>query len=271
MRILQGGPAKIVLVGDSTVATGGGWGPGFCEAFGHNVTCSDDALNGRSSKSFIDEGAWDKALKEKGDYYLIQFGHNDQKLQPELHTDADTTFTANLHRYIADVRAVGAVPVLVTSLSRRNYKDGVLIEDLTPYVEATKKVGAEEYVTVIDLNAMSVAMLKKMTQEQADRFDKGSDPETGQPLDVGVVEGSAAAVTRALTTGNSLPLDRTHLNPHGQKVFGRMVAEQLVRTQVELGPSLIGEPGPAPAVRPGGPPGAKPVMVPVQPARPAAI
>jgi lysophospholipase L1-like esterase len=271
MRILQGGPATIVLVGDSTVATGGGWGPGFCEAFTHNVTCIDDALNGRSSKSFIDEGAWKKALDDKGDYYLIQFGHNDQKLQPELHTDADTTFAANLHRYIADVRAIGAVPVLVTSLSRRNYKDGVLVEDLTPYVEATKKVGAEEYVTVIDLNAMSVAMLKKMTQEQADRFDKGSDPETGKPLDVGVVESSASAVTRALTTGNSLPLDRTHLNPQAQKVFGRIVADQLVRTLVELGPSLIGEPGPAPGTMPGGPPGAKPVPVPSQPARPAGM
>ena len=271
MRILDRGPATIVLVGDSTVATGGGWGPGFCEAFLHNVNCIDDALNGRSSKSFIDEGAWKRALSDKGDYYLIQFGHNDQKMQPELHTDADTTFAENLHRYIADVRAIGAVPVLVTSLSRRNYKDGKLIEDLTPYVEATKRVGAAEYVTVIDLNAMSVAMLKKMTQEQADRFDKGSDPETGQPLDVGVVESSAAAVTRALTTGSSLPLDRTHLNPHGQKVFGRMVADQLVRTLVELGPSLIGEPGPAPGVTPGGPPGARPVTVPMQPSRPSGI
>ena len=56
-----------------------------------------------------------------------------------LHTDADTTFLANLHRYIADVRAIGAVPVLVTSLWRRNYKDGVLVEDLTPYVELRKE------------------------------------------------------------------------------------------------------------------------------------
>jgi lysophospholipase L1-like esterase len=271
MRILERGPATIVLVGDSTVATGGGWGPGFCQAFAHNVNCIDDALNGRSSKSFIDEGAWKKALDEKGDYYLIQFGHNDQKLQPELHTDAETTFETNLRRYIADVRAIGGIPVLVTSLSRRNYKDGVLIEDLTPYVEATKRVGAEEYVTVIDLNAMSVAMLKKMSQEQADRLDKGSDPETGQPLDVGVVESSASAVTRALTTGSSLPLDRTHLNPHGQKLFGRWVADQLVRTLVELGPSLIGEPGAAPGTMPAGPPGAKPVPVPAQPVRPGGI
>src|ERR1035437_886057 len=68
MRIIEGGPVKIVLVGDSTVATGGGWGPGFCAVMTPNVSCIDDALNGRSSKSFIDEGAWKKALAEHGDY-----------------------------------------------------------------------------------------------------------------------------------------------------------------------------------------------------------
>ena len=152
MSIIEGAPAKIVLVGDSTVATGGGWGPGFCADFNKKIDCVDVALNGRSTKSFIDEGAWKKALDLKGDYYLIQFGHNDQKKIPALYTDADTTFQENLHRYIADVRAIGGVPILVTSLSRRTYKDGVLVEDLTAYVDAAKKVGAEEYVTVIDLN-----------------------------------------------------------------------------------------------------------------------
>ena len=200
----------------------------------------DDALNGRSSKSFIDEGAWKKALDEKGDYYLIQFGHNDQKTSAALYTDPDTTFQANLSRYIADVRAIGAVPVLVTSLSRRNYKDGVLVEDLTPYVQAAKKVAADEYITLIDLNAMSVAMLKHMTQEQADKFDKGVDPDTGKAA--AVVEGSPTDVAVALATGGTVPLDRTHLNSHAQKVFGRMVANQIVRTQVELGPDVIGEP-----------------------------
>jgi lysophospholipase L1-like esterase len=265
MRIMEGGPAKIVLVGDSTVATGGGWGPGFCADFTAKITCVDVALNGRSSKSFIDEGAWKKALDEKGDYYLIQFGHNDQKTIPALHTDADTTFAANLHRFIADVRAIGAVPVLVTSLSRRNYKDGVLVEDLTPYVEATKKVGTDEYVTAIDLNGQSVAMLKRMTQEQADKFDKGVDPDTGKAVAAAVLEGSSTQVATALNSGDSMPLDRTHLNPYGQKVFGRLVADGIVKTQVELGPDLIGVPGGPTTVQPGGPPGSRPVPVPVQP------
>jgi lysophospholipase L1-like esterase len=261
MRVMERGPVKIVLVGDSTVATGGGWGPGFCADFSPNVTCVDDALNGRSSKSFIDEGAWKKALDEHGDYYLIQFGHNDQKTTPALHADPDTTFAANLHRYIADVRAIGAVPVLVTSLSRRNYKDGVLVEDLTSYADATRKVAADEYITLIDLNQMSVAMLKRMTQAQADKFDKGNDPDTGKPV---------AVAADATATGVEAPapaaLDRTHLNSYGQKAFGRVVADAIVKTQVELGPDLIGIPGGPTTVQPGGPPGSRPVAVPAQPA-----
>jgi lysophospholipase L1-like esterase len=221
----QPAAVKIVLVGDSTVATEGGWGPGFCAAMTPNVTCIDDALNGRSSKSFIDEGAWKKALAEHGNYYLIQFGHNDQKTDAARHTDADGSFQAYLNVYIADVRAIGAVPVLVTSLSRRNYKDGVLVEDLNDYAAATKKVGAEEKVTVVDLNALSTALLKTMTQEQADRFD---------------AEGNADAT--AETKDVTEKKDRTHLNAVGQQLFGRMVAETLVKQQAQLRPDLVEPP-----------------------------
>lgn len=226
MAVSDSGPVKIVLVGDSTVATGGGWGPGFCAVMTPNVTCIDDALNGRSSKSFIDEGAWAKALEKKGDYYLIQFGHNDQKPDAARHTDVGTTFDANLKRYIVDVRAIGGVPVLVTSLSRRTFKDGKVVEDLKDYAEATRKVGTEEHVTVIDLNKISTEMLHGMTQAEADKFDAQLHPDE-----------------KAENAGKAQPgLDRTHLNPYGQKVFGRIVADQLIRTQVDLGPDVIGEP-----------------------------
>jgi lysophospholipase L1-like esterase len=229
MKIINGAPVKIVLVGDSTVATGGGWGPGFCAVMTPNVTCIDDALNGRSSKSFIDEGAWKKALAEHGDYYLIQFGHNDQKTDPARHTDAEGSFKDYLQQYISDVQAIGAVPVLVTSLSRRTFRDGKVVEDLKEYATATKEVGAKDFLTVVDLNALSTAMLNKMTQEQADQFDALLHPD-------------AKAENATTSATNQKTLDRTHLNPQGQKVFGRVVADQLVRTQVELGPDVIGEP-----------------------------
>lgn len=224
MKVIRGGPVKIVLVGDSTVNAGGGWGKGFCAIVTPNVTCVNEALNGRSSKSFIDEGAWAKALADKGDYYLIQFGHNDQKKDVARATDPDTTYAANIRRFIRDVRAIGAVPVIVTSLSRRNYKDDVLVQDLTAYANAAKRVAEEENVTVVDLNAMSVKLLEGMTQAQADEFDA-----TGHP--------DAKAERK-----ESTKLDRTHLNAKGQALFGRMVANDLVRMQVELGPDIVGQP-----------------------------
>lgn len=228
MKIFNGAPVKIVLVGDSTVATGGGWGPGFCAVMTPNVTCIDDALNGRSTKSFIDEGAWKKALDEHGDYYLIQFGHNDQKPDPKRHTDAEGSFEQYLQQYIDDVRSIGVVPVLVTSLSRRTMKDGRIVEDLNDYAKATREVGARNGITVIDLNAISTAMLNKMTQGEADKFDAVAHPDER---------------AEAAATANPQPkLDRTHLNPYGQKVFGRIVADQLVRTLVELGPDVVGQP-----------------------------
>jgi len=214
-------------VGDSTVAEGGGWGPGFCAVVTKNVTCINDARNGRSSKSYYNEGLWKKALADKGDYYLIQFGHNDMPGKgPDRETDPNTTFAANIRRYIAETRANGAVPVIVTSLSRRTYKDGKVVEDLKAYATAARQVALEENVTVVDLNAISTGMLNKMTQEDADRFDATAHPDA-----------------RAENSGKAAPaLDRTHLNAYGQKVFGRLVADNLIRTQVELGPDVIGEP-----------------------------
>jgi lysophospholipase L1-like esterase len=220
-------PIKIVLVGDSTVAVGGGWGPGFCAVLTKNVTCVNDARNGRSTKSYIDEGSWKKALDEKGDYYLIQFGHNDQKKDlPALYTDPATSFPANLHRMIADVRAIGGVPIIVTSLSRRTFKDGQVVQDLKEYADAARMAGRQDGVLVVDLNAISTGMLNKMTQEEADKFNAIDHPDA------------------RVAVGKS-PVDRTHLNPYGQKVFGRIVANTVSNAQVELGPDVIGEPAAA--------------------------
>ena len=220
VAILHGAPVRIVLVGDSTVNNGGGWGPGFCALMTPNVECINQARNGRSSKSYYDEGLWQPALALHGDYILIQFGHNDMPGKgPERETDPDTTYAANMHRYIQQARAAGATPVIVTSLSRRTYKDGKLVQDLTAYAAAAKRVAIEEDTPVIDLNAGSTKLLETMTQEQADKFDAETHPDA---------------------TGKGL--DRTHLNPTGSAVFGRMVADGLARVCVELGPDIKGEP-----------------------------
>src|SRR5262245_53118657 len=88
---------RIVLVGDSTVASQSGWGDAFSKLLAPGVECSNMALGGRSSKSYRDEGHWKKALEAKPTWVLIQFGHNDQPGKgPKRETDPKTTFRQNL-------------------------------------------------------------------------------------------------------------------------------------------------------------------------------
>src|SRR5579863_5410885 len=156
---------KIVLAGDSTVNDQGGWGTGFRGSFSPDVQVINLALNGRSSKSFRDEGAWAPALAAKPDYILIQFGHNDGPGKgPDRETDPKTTYRANLIRYIDEARAAGAKPVLVTSIVRRNFDDAGKIkpDSLVPYVDATRAVAKEKNVPLMDLYNLTRALAEKL-------------------------------------------------------------------------------------------------------------
>lgn len=211
-------PIKIVLVGDSTVNDAGGWGYGFKLFLTTNALCVNTAANGRSSKSFIAEGRWQKALEEKGDYYLIQFGHNDEPGKgPERETDPATSYPQNLARFVDDVRAIGGKPVLVTSLTRRMFdgsETNKLKRNLEPYVAAMKKVAREKNVPLVDLHASSVELCEKIGPEATGKFNPVKD---GKP-------------------------DTTHLNAGARVVFARLVVVDLRRAVPELAPYLLAEP-----------------------------
>src|SRR6185437_12606422 len=127
------------------------------------------AASGRSTKTFIREGRWKKALDEKPDYVLIQFGHNDShdSRHPEA-TAASGDYKVYLRRYIDDARAAGATPILVTPMVRRTFDaHGKIAEptgagNLLPYVNAMKEVGREKNAPVIDLYASSKALAEKL-------------------------------------------------------------------------------------------------------------
>jgi pectinesterase len=200
---------RLVLVGDSTVTDDAGWGAGFRQLAKSGLEVVNLAAGGRSSKSFIDEGLWGKALEKRGQYYLIQFGHNDEPGKgPERETDPGTTYRAFMARYIDESRAIGAKPVLVTSLVRRLFKeDGTITTTQTAYVEAVRVLATEKQVPLIDLHAISLADAEHVGDEVwADLSPRGAD---GQ-------------------------VDRTHLNAKGSDVVGRMVAEGLRQALPEL-------------------------------------
>jgi lysophospholipase L1-like esterase len=226
-------PIRVVLVGDSTVAPHSGYGDALCARMAANVVCVNKARGGRSSASFRDDGSWDKVLQVLGHrgrwastYVLVQFGHNDQPGRPGRSTDLATSFPANMAGYVAEIRAAGAQPILVTPLCRRMFKAGVLQDTLGPWAEATRRVAAETGVPVIDLHADSCQAVRDMGPDQSLSLGAGtiSGPEPdGQPRPKGRPR-----------------VDYTHLGPVGAATFARMVGGELGRAEPGLRP-YVGE------------------------------
>ena len=204
-------PIRIVLVGDSTVTDDSGWGGGFRLLVASGAEVVNTAANGRSSKSFIAEGRWSEALAKKGQYYLIQFGHNDEPGKgPDRETDPSTTYRANMARYVDDARAIGAKPILVTSLVRRLYNaDGTIRTTQTPYVMVVRALAKEKHVPLVDLHAISLADAEQAGDDVW--ADLSPRDEKGQ-------------------------VDRTHLNAKGSEVVARMVVDALQKVAPELSP-----------------------------------
>ncbi len=122
----------IFIIGDSTAAKKDlskgsperGWGMALqCYFDSEYIYVDNHAVNGRSSKSFIDEGRWNKVLElmKPGDYVIIQFGHNDEKPQADRHTDPGSTFDYNLAKFVRETREHGGIPILMNCVVRRNY------------------------------------------------------------------------------------------------------------------------------------------------------
>jgi len=203
---------RIVLVGDSTVSDRQGWGPGFKSFLIDRAECLNQAIGGRSSKSFISEGRLTKALALKGDYYLIQFGHNDEPNKGDRTTDPNTTYREFMTKYIDETRAIGAKPILVTSMVRRQWDksgNGKINSSLIPYVEAVKVLAKEKNVPLVDLHASSKQLCEQLGKEKCWEFSPVKD---------------------------NNEFDNTHLNAKGSVMFGRLVAEGLIKAAPELKP-----------------------------------
>ncbi|MCX5633083.1 MAG: glycosyl hydrolase family 28 protein [Phycisphaerae bacterium] len=210
---------RIVLVGDSTVTDKAGWGLGFKQYLTNRAECINTSAGGRSSKSFINESRWAQALELKGDYYLIQFGHNDEPGKgPERSTDANTTYREFMTRYVDEARAIGAKPILVTSLVRRQWDksgSGKINSSLIPYVEVVKKIAKEKNVPLVDLHARSKELCEQLGKEKCLEFSPVKD--------------------------NNQP-DNMHLNAKGSVMFARLVVEELAVAVPELKPCFRSKP-----------------------------
>ena len=162
------------LVGDSTMADKPlvplgphperGWGQLLREFMREPARLVNHAANGRSTRRFVDEGRWAHVLTElqRGDFVLIQFGHNDQKADdPKRYAAANTDFKAYLRRFIADVRERGATPLLATPVVRRKFDSaGRIVNTLGEWPQALRDVAAETGSTLIDMNKLTATQLE---------------------------------------------------------------------------------------------------------------
>jgi len=247
-------PYKIILVGDSTMAPHSGWGGAFCaKHVKSSVACVNAGRGGRSTRSYRQEGSWDIALAEakvpgyRATWVLIQFAHNDQSSRPERWTDETTEFPANLRRFVDEVKAAGATPVLVTPLTRREFRDGKLRNTLASWSDQVRGVAKAMDVPLVDLNALSARQAQEMGAETATKLaQEAPTPEELAAAKAGTtlparpappapppIEGNGARgqVTRKF--------DYTHLGDIGAEVTARLVTQALAQAVPGLRSQLV--------------------------------
>ena len=167
----------VYIIGDSTVENNTppfrGWGWALPRFLAEDVKVENHAKSGRSTRSFLDEGRFDpvhKAMKA-GDVLLIQFGHNDEKDDAERHTDPDSSYRDFLRYYCRAAMEKGALPVLLSPVSRRLYVgDGSLLYTHGEYPAAVKAVAQELHVPFLDLKTASRKLYLSASPEETEKL-----------------------------------------------------------------------------------------------------
>ncbi len=238
--------ATIYVAGDSTActypATGGnnrfpqtGWAAVLGDYFS-GVTVKDLALSGRSSLNFLTESNYNTIKNgiKPGDYFIIQFGHNDSKSGDDKHTDplgdrfTDGAYKKNMtDNYVNVALDKGAYPILTTSISRRRTSDS----SLEQYVNATKELGKELGLPVVDLYGKVVGYNNKVGVEKAKDIYNYVKAHDSRFLNVAAGEFTKSQYYAAGTT------DDTHINYFGAQLISQWFCDELTR----LGHSLTGK------------------------------
>lgn len=214
-------------IGDSTMANKiqpdknpeRGWGQMLPLFFNDAITIDNRAVNGRSTKSFIEEKRWDTIYKllKPGDYVFIQFGHNDQKEKDSTrYTNPHTTYRHNLIRFVNEAREKGAIPILFSSIARRNFNEqGVLIGTHGDYPLETRLVAQEYKVAFIDMEYYS------------ELLEQSYGPEKSKKLYLHYKAGEIPFYKEGKA-------DDTHLSVEGATVIANIAIKELAKTKLDL-------------------------------------
>lgn len=246
----------VFMIGDSTMANKPldkenqerGWGQMLPIYFEGPIKVDNHAVNGRSSKSFIDEGRWEKVREQirPGDYVIIQFGHNDEKAKsPDRYTVPGSTFDANLKKFVSETREKGGTPILMNSIVRRNFPANGIAAAQTDDRQKTWKKGLENYPaegdTLVDTHGdyriaprnvaeeMGVAFvdMNALTHELVQGLGKDASKSLYMWMPVGVYEFAPNG-----------RIDNTHLNVFGGIVVSRLAVNALAENVPALRPYI---------------------------------
>jgi len=216
------------IIGDSTVKNGDGtgknnqmgWGTVIIPFFDTTkISVRNHAIGGRSSRTFVTEGRWDKILEtlKKGDYVIMQFGHNDagplddtarargtikgigedsteiynpiRKIKEVVHS-----YGWYMRKYVRETKAKGAIPIMCSLIPRDNWKDGKVVRSDDSYALWTKQIAEQEGAYFIDLNELISVKYEEMGEQEVHKF---------------------------------FPVDHTHTNLDGAKLNAEVVATAL--------------------------------------------
>lgn len=234
LRAVAADPVVIYLAGDSTMAEKTaearpetGWGEKLSKYFDDSaVHIENHAKNGRSTRSFLAEGRWNTIVRQlrAGDYVFIQFGHNDAAVdRKNVYTSPDE-YRLNLEKFIAEVRAAKATPVLLTPVMRRRFDARGEVQDTHgAYPDIVRKLAADRAVALLDMHRDSGRILREYGAEDSKKLflilPAGASPNYARGVE-----------------------DNTHFSPLGAEEMAAVAVDEIRELLPELGRHLKDKP-----------------------------
>lgn len=213
---------KIFIAGDSTAATKAeakrpetGWGEKLQQFCSTNYKVRNLAFNGASTKTFIKQGLLEKLRQEisQNDYLIIQFGHNDQKIEDPNWGTSISEYQNNLASFIDVAKQTNAIPIVLSSIIRRHYEKGKLINTLGAYPQAAHDAALANDAFFIDLNKISFAYISLMSPKESQKLWLNVDQSVNYPQGIH---------------------DNTHLNDAGATLIAKLVAQEIAKLATPL-------------------------------------
>lgn len=199
-----------------------GWGMPFAIMFDSSVVVDNRAKNGRSTRTFISENLWQPVADnlKAGDYVFMQFGHNDESKEKTDRYTSPEDYKKNLIKFITETRAKSANPVLLTPVTRRRFKEGVIQETHVEYSKLVLEVANELSVPVIDLDTKSRELLQSYGDEKSKllflQLEPGEHPNYPEGKD-----------------------DNTHFSELGARKIAQLVLNEIKNLKLELAERIV--------------------------------